>query len=305
MLVSFALLLILCGIGIMGFGLLMFYAWLPLLYGLFGLEIGLLLGRGLTGDVGAVAITLGIAAALAAASAAYFLEPYRRALVGFMGGVVLVLTVLSVLGLDRLISGLSVSVLSAIGGVLGATVALRYFDLFIVVASAFGGAALIVTGAQLLLPTPTEPSGTVLPALVTTILGIFGLRWQLRTSPRGFRRSQERPTPSLIVSASKPACEIPNECSAKRHSPDRRSHFIGCRPIPPAVRHVRPGTLLLCRPRIRLTQAAQRRTARPSSSTLLCRAEARTAHSPGVCWIACSRSPGCRSTPSPALRQGP
>lgn len=179
MLISFAVLLILCGIGIMGFGLLMFYAWLPLLYGLFGLEIGLLLGRSLTGDIGGLAFALGLALAAAAASAAYFLEPYRRALVGFMGGVVLVLTILTVLGMDRMMAGFSATILAAIGGVLGATVALRYFDVFIVVASAFGGAALIVTGAQLLLPTSADPSGSILPALLTVILGIFGLRWQI------------------------------------------------------------------------------------------------------------------------------
>lgn len=179
MLISFAILLILCGIGIMGFGLLMFYAWLPLLYGLFGLEIGLLLGRWLTGDVGVLAFTLGLAIAVAAAAAAYFLEPYRRALVGFMGGVVLVLTTLSVLGMDRVLAGFSATILAAIGGIIGATIALRYFDIFIVVASAFGGAALIITGAQLLLPTSAELSGSVLPALLTIILGTFGLRWQI------------------------------------------------------------------------------------------------------------------------------
>ena len=56
MLLSFGILLILCGLGIMGFGLFIFYAWLPLFYGLLGLEIGLLLGKWLTGDVGTIAI---------------------------------------------------------------------------------------------------------------------------------------------------------------------------------------------------------------------------------------------------------
>ena len=179
MLFSFAVLLILCGIGIMGFGLLMFYAWLPLLYGLFGLEIGFLLGRWLTGNVGFATVALAIVLAVAAATAAYALEHYRRALVGFMGGAALVLTLLTVFGMDRLISGMSGTVLAAIGGVAGATIALRFFDIFIVVASAFGGAALVVTGGQLLLPMPAEHSGSVLPALLTAILGVFGLKWQL------------------------------------------------------------------------------------------------------------------------------
>lgn len=157
----------------------MFYAWLPLFYGLFGFEIGLLLGRWLTGDVGVVAITLAIAAAVGAAGLAYLLEPYRRVMVGFTGGVVLALVFAAVFDLDRVMSGFSGFVLAATGGVVGATVALKYFDLFIITASAFSGAALIVTGGQLLLPTPAEPTGTILPALLTVILGVFGLRWQL------------------------------------------------------------------------------------------------------------------------------
>jgi hypothetical protein len=179
MLFSFAILLVLSGLGIMGFGLLIFYAWLPLLYGLFGFEIGLLLGRWMVGDFGVVAFTLGVVVAVAAAGAAYFLEPYRRALVGYMGGVVLVLTILSVLGFDRLISGFSGIVLAAIAGVLGGTIVVKYFDHFIIAASAFGGAALVAAGAQLLLPAPTEPSGSFLQALLTAILGVFGLRWQI------------------------------------------------------------------------------------------------------------------------------
>jgi hypothetical protein len=34
-----AILLILAGLAIMAFGIFLFYAWLPFLYGLFGLEI--------------------------------------------------------------------------------------------------------------------------------------------------------------------------------------------------------------------------------------------------------------------------
>ena len=64
----------------MAFGLLLFYAWLPLFYGLVGLDIGLLLGRSLTGDVGSIAIILGVLCALVLAGAAYSIEPYRRIL---------------------------------------------------------------------------------------------------------------------------------------------------------------------------------------------------------------------------------
>ena len=59
-----ATLLVLAGLAIMGFGIFLFYAWLPFLYGLFGLEIGLLIGRWLTGGIGLVAIIFGIVSAV-------------------------------------------------------------------------------------------------------------------------------------------------------------------------------------------------------------------------------------------------
>ena len=88
-----AILLILAGLAIMAFGIFLFYAWLPFLYGLFGLEIGLLLGRSLTGDVGLVAIILGIVGAVILFGAAYFLEPYRRILLGLSAGALVGLSI--------------------------------------------------------------------------------------------------------------------------------------------------------------------------------------------------------------------
>ena len=85
MLFSFGVLLILCGLGIMGFGLFIFYAWLPLFYALIGFEIGFLLGKWLAGSAGTVAFMLGIVGGVAAAGATYFLEPYRRVLLGYWG----------------------------------------------------------------------------------------------------------------------------------------------------------------------------------------------------------------------------
>ena len=179
MLFSFGMLLILCGLGIMGFGLFIFYAWLPLFYGLFGFEIGLLLGKWLSSDIGLIAIILGIIGAIAAGSAAYFLEPYRRILLGYVGGALLTLSLASLLGLDRVINGFFGAVLAVGGGLIGATIASKFFDLFIIAASAFGGAILVVTGAQLLLP--GEPAaGSFLPALLTAIITVIGIHWQLK-----------------------------------------------------------------------------------------------------------------------------
>jgi hypothetical protein len=180
MLFSFGMLLILCGLGIMGYGLFIFYAWLPLFYGLLGFEIGLLLGKWLSGDIALIAITLGIMCAIAAAGAAYYLEPYRRLLLGYAGGALLTLSLASLLGLDRMVNGFFGAILTVGGGLLGGTVASKYFDLFIIAASAFGGATLVVSGAQLLLPVTSDPtSWSTLPALITVILTVLGVRWQL------------------------------------------------------------------------------------------------------------------------------
>ncbi len=181
MLFSFAVLLILGGLGIMAFGLFLFYAWLPLFYALFGFEIGFLLGEWLAGgDVGTLAIVLGIVGAVAAASATYYLEPYRRVLLGYWGGALVILSLASLLGLDKLTSGFLGILLAVAGGVIGAMLTSRYFDLFVVVASAFGGATLAVAGAKALLMSMGWPvSGVLLPALCTVILSLLGVGWQL------------------------------------------------------------------------------------------------------------------------------
>jgi hypothetical protein len=108
---------------------------LPFLYGLFGLEIGLLLGRSLTGDVGLVAIILGIVGAVILFGATYFLEPYRRILLGLSAGALIGLSIATVFGLDHFIGGVLAVVLAVVGAVIGAIIVPRYFDAFVIVAS--------------------------------------------------------------------------------------------------------------------------------------------------------------------------
>ena len=93
-----AILMILAGLAIMSYGIFLFYAWLPVLYGLFGFEIGTLIGRSLTGDVGTLAIILGVIGAVIMFLASYFLEPYRRILLGVSGGAAAGLALASVFG---------------------------------------------------------------------------------------------------------------------------------------------------------------------------------------------------------------
>lgn len=180
---SFAggILMILTGLAIMAFGLFLFYAWLPLLYGLVGFDIGLLLGRSLTGDVGMTAIILGIAGAILLAVASYFLEPYRRILLGVSGGVLFGLSLAAVFGLDGALGGLFGFILALVCGLIGGYIVPRFFDSFVVVASALSGAALVMTGAHSILPGVglfDRSSGGVLPALLTLVLAIAGMGWQ-------------------------------------------------------------------------------------------------------------------------------
>lgn len=177
-----AALMSLAGLSIMLFGLLMFYVWLPLIYGLIGLEIGLLLGRWLTGGVGFGALALGIAAALLLAFASYALEPYRRVLLGVSGGFLIGLSIAAVFGLDSWFGGFFGLVLAVACGVIGGIIVPFYFDTFIVVASAVSGAAMVMAGAHLIMPGVglfDQAGGGLLPRFLTLILAVVGIGWQL------------------------------------------------------------------------------------------------------------------------------
>ena len=149
---SIGLLMILTGLAIMGFGLFMFYAWLPLLYALIGFDVGLMLGRAFTGDVGTTAIILGIAGAFILGAASYVLEPYRRILLGVSGGILFGLSVAAAFGLDGWFGGFFGRILALVCGVVGATLVPRFFDLFVIGASAVSGAAMVMTGPYHIFP---------------------------------------------------------------------------------------------------------------------------------------------------------
>ncbi|HSI11792.1 MAG TPA: hypothetical protein VK961_07095 [Chthoniobacter sp.] len=178
-----AILMIVTGLAIMAFGLFLFYAWLPLLYGLVGLDIGLLIGRAMTGDVGTLAIVLGILGAVALALASYFLEPYRRILLGVSGGFLLGLSLAAIFGLDSVFGRISGAILAVAGALAGGVLVPRYFDTFIVIASALSGAAMVISGIHLLFPGIglfDGTSGGLLARLLTVVLGVIGVGWQYK-----------------------------------------------------------------------------------------------------------------------------
>jgi hypothetical protein len=165
----------------MAFGLFMFYAWLPLLYALIGFDVGILLGRTFTGDVGTTAIILGIAGAFILGATSYVLEPYRRVLLGVSGGILFGLSVAAAFGIDGWFGGFFGRVLALVCGAVGGLLVPRFFDMFVIGASAVGGAAMVTTGANHILPGVgffNPAAGAVLPSLVTIILAITGVSWQ-------------------------------------------------------------------------------------------------------------------------------
>jgi hypothetical protein len=57
----------------------------------------------------------------------------------------------------------------------------RFFDLFVIGASAISGAALVMTGADHIVPGSAafdRAAGGVLPALLTIVLAVAGVMWQ-------------------------------------------------------------------------------------------------------------------------------
>ena len=178
---AIGLLMILTGLAIMAFGLFMFYALLPLLYALIGFDVGLLLGRAFTGDIGTTAIVLGFVGGFVLGAASYILEPYRRVLLGVSSGILLGLSVAAALGIDGWLGGFFGSVLALVCGVAGGLLVPRFFDLFVVIASAVSGAALVMTGANRILPGVgvfDRAAGGLLPSLVFIILAVVGVSWQ-------------------------------------------------------------------------------------------------------------------------------
>jgi hypothetical protein len=178
---AFGLMMILTGLAIMTFGLFMFYAWLPVIYALIGFDIGMLLGRSLTGDAGAIAIAFGIAGAVLLGVCSYALEPYRRILLGISGGFLFGLSLAAASGLDGLLGGFFGVLLAFVFGLIGALIVALFFDMFVIAASAISGAVVAMAGAHHLFPGIglfDRAAGGVLPTSLTVVLAVFGLIWQ-------------------------------------------------------------------------------------------------------------------------------
>ncbi len=182
--------LILVGLAAMGFGLFLFYALLPLFYGFLGIGVGYWFGSLLTGappgDANLIKLFFAIGGGVLFAASAYFLEHFRRILIG--------------IGLGSLIGGLIASALGVTGflgiaimivaGVIGAGITLAVFDAFIVVASALGGAGLAMDGLHLIfasieiLDRTAIANGAVVPLIIWIVAGTIAMGWQFMNIER-------------------------------------------------------------------------------------------------------------------------
>ena len=184
------ILLTLVGLGVMGFGLMLFYALLPLFYAFFGAGVGYWLGSFLTsappGDMSLIKLLFALGGAFLFGGAAYFLEGFRRILIGIGLGSLFGGLIASALGLDGMLG----AIIMGIAAVVGAVITLAVFDVFIVVAAAFGGAGLAMDGLHLILPglnfvdRLAIADGTTLPLIVWVVAGTVGMAWQFKNIER-------------------------------------------------------------------------------------------------------------------------
>ena len=182
--------LIIVGLGAMGFGLMLFYALLPLFYAFFGVGVGYWLGSLLTstppGEMSFIKLIFALGGGMVFASGAYFFEPIRRMLVGIGLGSLLGGLVASALGLTGLL-GVLIMIVAA---VVGAAITLAVFDSFVVVASALGGAGLSMDGAHLIvqsldiLDRTTIANGAVAPLIIWLVVGAIAMGWQFMNIER-------------------------------------------------------------------------------------------------------------------------
>jgi hypothetical protein len=188
--------LVLAGVGAMGFGLFLFYALLPLFYAFFGAGVGYWLGSFFTntlpGEMSFIKLLFAIGGGLVFAGSAYFLEPFRRILIGIGLGSLLGGLIASALGL----SGFLGTIIMVIAAVIGAGITLAVFDGFIVIASALGGAGLAMDGVHLIFRSlgivdrTSIGDGAIAPLIVWIVLGAAATAWQFTNIERWTRNVQ-------------------------------------------------------------------------------------------------------------------
>lgn len=175
------LLLILAGLGAMGFGLFLFYAFLPVFYAFFGIGVGYWLGALLTGsgegEMSLIKLLFGLGCGVLFAGAAHYIEPFRRILIGIGLGSLIGGLIASAIGLTGIVG----TIIMVAGAVIGAGITLAAFDRFIIIASAFGGAGLAMDGLHLIFRNVDildRTGGGTIPLVIWVFVGALAMSWQ-------------------------------------------------------------------------------------------------------------------------------
>ncbi len=189
--------LIVVGLATMGLGLFLFYAMLPLFYAFFGFGVGYELGLFLTStpadEFSVFRLAFAGGGAVVFAAGAYFLEPFRRVLLGIGLGSLLGGLIANALGL----TGFLGVVIMAIAAFIGAGIVLRVFDAFIIGATALGGAGLAMDGAHLvfrslgILDRTTIVNGAVTPLIIWLVLGAIAIGWQFKNLEKWTKKTRQ------------------------------------------------------------------------------------------------------------------
>jgi hypothetical protein len=178
-----ALLMIGAGLGIMGFGIFLFYAFRPLFYALLGWAGGVWFASLFTGSTtGFLPFVFGIVGAVILALLSSYLAPFARLLLGIAGGASVGLAIASVFGWGGFLS----VILAVVGAFIGMFLVPLFFDPFIIVVTAIAGSALLMDGIFKLIPgldmvnRSAISTGSLVPLIIWIVLAAVGLGWQFR-----------------------------------------------------------------------------------------------------------------------------
>jgi hypothetical protein len=174
------LLIIGTGIGIMGFGIFLFYTFRPLFYAFLGAGIGYWFASLFGWTTGFLPIMFALAGAIILALLSNFLAPFAQLLLGIAGGAMVGLAIASAFGW----TGFLAFALAVVGAVIGMFLVPLFFDPFIIVVTSIAGAALVMDGLHKLIPSldmvnrSTIATGGVVPLVIWIVLTAVGLGWQ-------------------------------------------------------------------------------------------------------------------------------
>lgn len=178
------ILYILLGIGLLGFGIFLFYLLLPVFYGFLGFGVGLIVADYLNMEQ-SVGLIFGVIGAVIFVLLTWQLETLRRILIGIGFGILLGGAVANALAVDETAR----LIIVVVGAIIGAFIALAIFDGFIIAASSIAGANFVLAGLFIVTQNTAFDindifAGETISLIIWAALAILGIVWQLANLAR-------------------------------------------------------------------------------------------------------------------------